>query len=192
MQTIMKSTINSSTSRRFLSAGAELLSANKTRFRIWAPHANQVQVVTDDGKIYEMEQESQSGWFNSEVACGAGTLYQYHIINQQGAALHVPDPVSRAQQGSVHTHSVVIDPEAYQWRTLHWKGRPWHETVLYELHVGMCGGFKGVKERLASLAAMGFTAVELMPIASFPGDRNWGYDGVLQYAPHYSYGTPDE
>lgn len=192
MQTIMKSTINSNTSRRFLSAGAELLSANKTRFRIWAPHANQVQVVTDDGKTYEMEQESQSGWFNAEVACGAGTLYQYHIINQQGAALHVPDPVSRAQQGSVHTHSVVIDPEAYQWRTLHWKGRPWHETVLYELHVGMCGGFRGVKEKLAALAAMGFTAVELMPIASFPGDRNWGYDGVLQYAPHYSYGTPDE
>lgn len=192
MQAILKPMTNSMIYKRQLSAGAELIAQNTTRFRIWAPHATEVQVILFDDQVHDLQQEKETGWFSAEINCGAGTLYQYRIKNQQGAELDVPDPASRAQRNSVHSHSVVIDPEAYQWRTLHWKGRPWHETILYELHVGMCGGFTGVKAKLASLAAMGFTAVELMPIASYPGDRNWGYDGVLQFAPHYSYGTPDE
>lgn len=199
MQAVMNEVLNpiakSTTSvkyKRKLSAGAELLAPDKTRFRLWAPHAKQAEVVLDNGHSYPLSQEDGAGWFSAQVPCGAGTSYQYHVINQQGAALHVPDPVSRAQLNSVHSHSVVVDPEAYEWKHWQWQGRPWHETILYELHVGSCGGFNGVKAKLASLAAMGFTAVELMPLASFPGDRNWGYDGVLQFAPHYSYGTPNE
>ncbi len=192
MQAILKPMTSSNTYKRRLSAGAELVGPNTTLFRIWAPHATEVLVILFDDQVHDLQHENETGWFSAEINCGAGTLYQYRIKNQQGAALDVPDPVARAQCNSVHTHSVVIDPEAFEWRTLHWNGRPWHETILYELHVGMCGGFVGVKAKLASLSAMGFTAVELMPIASFPGDRNWGYDGVLQYAPHYSYGTPDE
>jgi maltooligosyltrehalose trehalohydrolase len=87
---------------------------------------------------------------------------------------------------------VVVDPVAYQWRHGDWVGRPWHETVLYELHVGALGGFRGVAAQLPRLATLGVTAIELMPVAEFPGDRNWGYDGVLLFAPEASYGTPDD
>lgn len=189
---IPRPAINKMAYKRRLSAGAELIAADRTRFRLWAPYATQVEVVLEYGQTYTLQQEEGSDWFSVELPYGAGTAYQYRVVNRVGIALNVPDPVSRAQLNSVHSHSVVVDPEEYEWRTLHWRGRPWHETILYELHVGACGGYKGVTAKLASLAAMGFTAVELMPLASFPGQHNWGYDGVLQYAPHYSYGTPNE
>jgi maltooligosyltrehalose trehalohydrolase len=88
--------------------------------------------------------------------------------------------------------SVVVDPLAYSWRNPRWMGRPWEETVLYELHAGLFGGFKGVADALPALKDLGITAVELMPVASFPGARNWGYDGVLPYAPDEAYGSPDD
>jgi maltooligosyltrehalose trehalohydrolase len=88
-----------------------------------------------------------------------------------------------------------VDPGAYTWRHAGWRGRPWEEAVVYELHVGTFtpeGTFAAARERLAELAALGITAIELMPVADFPGTRNWGYDGVLQYAPDASYGTPND
>ena len=88
--------------------------------------------------------------------------------------------------------SLVVDPRAYRWRNTDWHGRPWEETVLYELHVGLLGGFAGVRQELPGLADLGITAIELMPINDFPGARNWGYDGVLPFAPDRAYGTPDE
>ena len=106
-------------------------------------------------------------------------------------ALVVPDPASRAQAGDVHGASVVVDPSAYRWRNEQWRGRPWKETVFYELHAEVLGGFPGVANELTRLAELGITAVELMPIAEFPGARNWGYDGVLPFAPESSYGSPD-
>ncbi|HWG05109.1 MAG TPA: malto-oligosyltrehalose trehalohydrolase, partial [Beijerinckiaceae bacterium] len=104
----------------------------------------------------------------------------------------LPDPASRAQTGDVHDWSLVIDPFAYKWRDRDWRGRPWEEAVLYELHVGLFGGFRGVIRELPRLANLGLTAIELMPIAEFPGCRNWGYDGVLPFAPEHSYGAPDD
>ena len=92
----------------------------------------------------------------------------------------------------MHDPSVVINPAAYAWRNTSWRGRPWKEAVLYELHAGAFGGFRGVIKQLAKLAALGITAIELMPINDFPGRHNWGYDGVLPYAPDTSYGTPDD
>jgi malto-oligosyltrehalose trehalohydrolase len=92
----------------------------------------------------------------------------------------------------VHGPSLVVDPGAYRWRHPEWTGRPWPETVLYELHAGTYGGFAGVQADLDRLAGLGITAVELMPVSDFPGTRNWGYDGVLPYAPDNAYGTPDE
>lgn len=184
---------HSPTSVRALSGGAHLIDSTHTRFRLWAPEAIQVTLVLHEQGEYALEAEdSAQGWFRATVPCGAGTHYQYRIVNQQGAEQLVPDPVSRAQADSVHGYSVVVDPQSYQWRVNDWRGRPWHETILYELHVGAFGGFLGVKAKLASLAAMGFTAIELMPLATFPGKHNWGYDGVLPYAPHFSYGTPDD
>jgi maltooligosyltrehalose trehalohydrolase len=92
----------------------------------------------------------------------------------------------------VHDPSLVVDPRAFAWQHGGWKGRPWHEAVVYELHPGAFGGFDGIRAQLPRLAALGVTAIELMPIADFPGAHNWGYDGVLPYAPDAAYGTPDQ
>ena len=128
------------------------------------------------------------GWFEAEAACGDGTRYRYLLPD--GTA--IPDPASRGQDSDVHSASIVVDPASYHWRHPQWIGRPWHETVLYELHAGVLGGYAGVARQLQRLAELGVTAIELMPIAEFPGARNWGYDGTLPYAPERSYGTPDE
>ncbi len=113
-----------------------------------------------------------------------GTRYRFRV----GDAA-VPDPASRRQDDD---WSVVTDPDAYRWQDAAWRGRPWEQTILYELHTGSMGGFGGIEEYLPSLAELGITAVELMPIAQFPGERNWGYDGVLPYAPARAYGAPDD
>lgn len=116
--------------------------------------------------------------------CGVGARYRFHV----GGAV-VPDPASRLQSGGIHGWSVVC---ADQVPDSSWRGRPWEETVLYECHAGLMGGFKGVAKKLPALVGLGITAVELMPIGAFPGARNWGYDGVLPFAPAEAYGTPDD
>lgn len=128
------------------------------------------------------------GWFSLEAEAGAGAHYRFRLPG----GVVAPDPASRGQSGDVHGWSVVADPAAYAWKTQDWLGRPWREAVIWEAHCGVLGGFSGVVERLADLAALGFTAIELMPIADFAGRRNWGYDGVLPYAPDEAYGSPDE
>jgi maltooligosyltrehalose trehalohydrolase len=112
-----------------------------------------------------------------------------------GDGTRVPDPASRFQPEDVHGPSEVVDPRGYRWQHPDWCGRPWHETVLYELHVGTFseeGTFDGLRRKLDHLVGLGVTAVELMPLADFPGLRNWGYDGVLPFAPDASYGSPDQ
>jgi maltooligosyltrehalose trehalohydrolase len=167
--------------------GAVLLDSGYTRFALWAPDAYYVSVELEDGQSLAMLPQNE-GWFVLEARCPAGTRYRYNIDGE----LEVPDPASRAQSSDVHSHSVVVDPLAYEWQHTAWKGRPWHEAVIYELHVGALGGYAGVEQHLARLAELGVTAIELMPIAQFPGERNWGYDGVLPYAPQSSYGTPEQ
>ena len=166
--------------------GATLLGDGRTRFRIWAP-AKTAADLEIDGRAGLPMRQAADGWFEAEAECGAGACYRYRFGD-----LAVPDPAARAQADDVHGYSVVVDPRAYDWRTGDWTGRPWRETVLYELHAGLLGGFAGVAERLPELKALGVTAIELMPIADFPGRRNWGYDGVLPYAPDAAYGSPDE
>jgi maltooligosyltrehalose trehalohydrolase len=170
-----------------LSHGANLVGPERTLFRFWAPAQKQVSVAIEGRHPLPMRQSS-GGWFEVEADCGAGT--QYRFVLDDG--MIVPDPASRAQSADVHGPSVVVDPNAYQWRNEQWRGRRWEETVFYELHTGLLGGFAGVERALPRLAELGITAVELMPIAEFPGARNWGYDGVLPFAPESSYGTPDE
>ncbi|WP_233886223.1 malto-oligosyltrehalose trehalohydrolase [Paraburkholderia flagellata] len=174
--------------------GAQLIGAAHaqphTRFRFWAPSCQTVQVVFEnatDAPPLEMT-PSGNGWFEAQAPCGPGTLYRYCIDGQQ----RVPDPASRFQPQGVHGPSEVLDPRAYAWQHAHWQGRPWEETVIYELHVGALGGYQGVMKRLPALAALGVTAVELMPLNDYPGERGWGYDVVLPYAPHAAYGSPDE
>ena len=167
--------------------GARLLADVQTQFSLWAPAQESVNVVFEDGPALPMTR-TPDGWFRAIATRGAGTRYRYRLAD----GVLVPDPASRAQANDVHDPSVVIDPKQYVWRNAAWQGRPWRETVLYELHAGVLGGFRGVAQQLPRLAALGITAVELMPINDFPGERNWGYDGVLPYAPDAAYGTPEE
>jgi maltooligosyltrehalose trehalohydrolase len=177
-----------------LAFGAQLLSAPpaspRTRFRLWAPSKARAQVeIENPGGASLVEMASTgSGGFEAVAECGAGTRYRYRFDE----TLAVPDPASRFQPGDVHGPSEVIDARAYAWRHTEWRGRPWEEMVLYELHVGALGGYAGVLARLPKIAALGVTGIELMPLADFRGTRNWGYDGVLPYAPDSSYGRPDE
>ena len=167
--------------------GANLIDQSRTQFRIWAP-GQKTLALAIEGRSPTQMSALGGGWFEVIANCGAGTRYRYLL--QDGTT--VPDPASRSQGDDVHGQSIVVDPASYQWGNLKWRGRPWVETVLYELHVGLLGGFEGVAGELALLADVGITAIELMPIAEFPGSRNWGYDGVLPFAPEGSYGTPDQ
>ncbi|WP_027910443.1 malto-oligosyltrehalose trehalohydrolase [Pseudomonas sp. URMO17WK12:I4] len=158
-----------------------------THFALWAPDAKRVAVKLHDNSQHEMA-ASAEGWYTATLPVAAGTDYHY-LIDEH---LLVPDPASRWQANDVHGPSRVADPSHYQWRSADWQGRPWQETVLYELHVGALGGHQAVEARLQELADLGVTAIELMPLGEFPGGRNWGYDGVLPFAPDSSYGTPDQ
>ena len=171
--------------------GAECRQDGTVRFRLWAPNAASVAV-----RLYESECEFcmcklQDGWFEVVTEARAGTQYQFNIDNQHA----VPDPASRFQALSVHGASGVIDPLAYEWRDSEWNGRPWKEAVIYELHLGTFsneGTFASAEAKLDYLVDLGITAIELMPLSSFPGERNWGYDGVLPYAPARCYGRPED
>jgi maltooligosyltrehalose trehalohydrolase len=167
--------------------GAIMLDAEHTRFALWAPDAFYVSVELENGQSLPLLPQA-NGWFVINTRCPAGTRYRYNIDGE----LDVPDPASRAQAGDIDQPSVVVDPLAYQWQHNTWLGRPWNEAVIYELHVGALGGFREVERHLRRLAELGITAIELMPVAQFPGPRNWGYDGVLPYAPQASYGTPEQ
>jgi len=167
--------------------------ADGVHFRLWAPGAERVDLILDEthGAARPMK-AADDGWFERHVDdVRAGSRYRYLIDNE----VHVPDPASRYQPEDVHGPSVVVDPSSFAWSTPDWTGRPWHETVLYELHVGTFapeGTFDGVRRKLDHLADLGVTAVELMPVADFSGQRSWGYDGVLPFAPDSAYGTPDD
>ncbi|QOH35794.1 alpha amylase, catalytic domain protein [Burkholderia cepacia] len=172
-----------------LSFGATCVDAERTRFRFWAPASRTAAVELHDDSEHTIPMTPVGdGWFETVAPCGPGALYRYRLDD----GLAVPDPASRFQPGGVDGPSQVVDPASYRWRDGAWRGRPWHETVLYELHVGACGGYASVERRLPAIAALGVTAVELMPVNAFPGSRNWGYDGVLPFAPDASYGRPEE
>jgi maltooligosyltrehalose trehalohydrolase len=175
--------------RHRLPFGAEIVD-DGVRFRLWAPKLDRVSLVLEDGPELAMR-ASADGWFELTTdAARAGSRYRYRV-----GKLLVPDPASRHQPQDVHGPSEVVDPTAYEWRDEAWRGRPWTETVLYELHVGTFSethDFAGVARRLDHLVELGVTAVELMPVAEFPGARNWGYDGVLLFAPEAGYGRPED
>jgi maltooligosyltrehalose trehalohydrolase len=170
--------------------GAEVGPAG-TRFRLWAPVAGEVSLCLEDG-FEKALRPAGAGWHELTTGrAGIGSRYLFAI----DGGLRVPDPASRFNPDDVHGASEVIDPRAFVWEDAHWPGRPWHEAVIYELHVGSFseeGSFAGVERRLGELADTGVTAIELMPVADFPGARNWGYDGVLPFAPDAQYGRPED
>jgi len=182
--------MSSSNEPHSYSFGPQPLQTGHTRFRLWAPSVQAASVLID--QIAYPMQALPDGWYEADIHCGPGTRYKFETAAEDGSVLRFADPASRAQDGDVHDDSIVVDPFAYHWQFPLWRGRPWHETILYELHVGALGGFEGVQHKLAALAELGITAIELMPLADFPGKHNWGYDGVLHYAPDTAYGTPDQ
>ncbi len=181
------------TYRHDMPFGAQL-SDGGVRFRLYAPNAKHVDVIITDAAAERRLplMPDGDGWFETlDDRARAGTRYAFSL---DGAALRVPDPASRFQPGGVHAASVVVDPAHFAWPE-NWHGLAWSDHVFYELHVGTFtaeGTYAGVRRKLPHLVTLGITALELMPLADFPGERNWGYDGVLPFAPAHVYGDPDE
>ncbi|MFP4432329.1 MAG: malto-oligosyltrehalose trehalohydrolase [Spirochaetaceae bacterium] len=168
-----------------------------TEFRLWAPAAESVTLQLYDDAVNKTDRlpmrPAEGGWWISEaLETGEGTLYHFVIDDK----LVVPDPASRFQPHDVHGPSMLLGTSGPGFRASSgWRGRPWEETVLYELHLGTFtpgGTYAEAQKRLPHLAGLGITAVELMPLSDFFGKRNWGYDGVLPYAPDSVYGRPAE
>lgn len=171
------------------------LTAEGTNFRVWAPGARCVDLVMeakDGAPLRQQFTAAGDGWFETLApGVGAGTRYRLRVDDE----LDVPDPASRFQPEGVTGPGEILDPRAFEWRDLRWQGRPWHEAVLYELHVGTFtreGTYAAAIARLDDLAKLGITAIELLPLNTFPGRRGWGYDGVLLYAPQPGYGRPED
>ena len=168
--------------------GSTLQTTGGVDFSLWAPSARTASIAFGDREL--QAQAGTDGWWRLHVAdAAASTRYQWRVDGER-----VPDPASRANPLGPESASVVTDPRSYDWR-LPWQGRPWLDTVAYQLHIGAFtpeGTFQAAAVRIPALAALGITALQLMPVASFGGAFGWGYDGVLLYAPNPSYGTPDD
>jgi maltooligosyltrehalose trehalohydrolase len=172
--------------------GTRVREDGTVRFHLWAPSQEAVALVLQaaHGEAVLPMGRMQDGWFRL-VTDRARPGSRYAFLLEDG--LRVPDPASRFQPGDVHGPSEVVDPRSYAWQDGAWRGRPWEEAVLYELHVGTFtpeGTFRAAIGKLDHLAGLGVTAIELMPVADFPGRHNWGYDGVLPFAPESGYGHP--
>ncbi|MDH5768152.1 MAG: malto-oligosyltrehalose trehalohydrolase [Nitrospirota bacterium] len=169
--------------------GANYLRNGRSEFVVWAPLSNDmaVKLISPLERIIPMEKDHRGYWITEVDDVFPGTLYLYKLEN----SIERPDPASRFQPDGVHGPSQVIDPYDFLWWDDDWKGIPLGDFIIYELHVGTFtkeGTFKAILQHLKYLKELGITAIELMPIAQFPGSRNWGYDGVYLFAPQNSYG----
>jgi malto-oligosyltrehalose trehalohydrolase len=165
------------------------LTPDGASFRLWAPAAKRVDLLLEKPRPMR---RGEDGRFSADISgVEAGARYKFRIDDE----IDVPDPASAFQPDDVSGPSEIIDHTSYRWRAADWRGRPWQETVLIETHVGTFaqqGTYRAMTSKLDHLAASGITALELMPLADFAGHRNWGYDGVLWYAPDSVYGRPDD
>ncbi|MFH2130414.1 MAG: alpha-amylase family glycosyl hydrolase, partial [bacterium] len=170
--------------------GATYIGDGVCRFEVWAPFANEVVVKILSPEPRDIAMERRPGGYHDVLAEGvnSGSLYMYRLDQQKKR----PDPASRYQPQGVHGPSEVVAPD-FPWEDPAWSGLPLSRYILYELHVGTFtteGTFDAVIPFLDDLKALGITAIELMPVAQFPGARNWGYDGAYPFAVQNSYGGP--
>jgi len=171
------------------------IAQNGVQFRVWSPESRSIDLMVQcpetSASVLPL-QPSGDGYFTGVFPdIQTGTRYQFRIDGGPSYS----DPASRFQPDGVHGPSQLVDPSLFRWTDNHWTGLAMEDLILYELHVGTftpVGTFNGVREKLSALRDLGITAVELMPVADFPGNRNWGYDGVDLFAPARCYGTPDE
>src|ERR1700726_1392875 len=183
--------------RRF-PIGAELIGANETHFRVWAPKAHHVDLVLEDSaeknanRTFHPLPREDGGYFSGVTHAAAGSLYRFRVNN----AVHFhPDPASRFQPHGPHGPSQVVDPTQFQWMDSEWPGVKLKGQIIYEIHIGTFtpeGTWRSAAEQLAELKRIGISVIEVMPIADFPGKFGWGYDGVDLFAPTRLYGTPDD
>lgn len=168
--------------------GARALPDGSVEFRLWAPSAEPGLRLEIEGRPPMVLTPGEDGFAAVTVpGVAPGARYRYRLADGQG----FPDPASRQQDGDIDDRSIVTGPDHHVWRHEAWMGAPWESSVIYETHAGLAGGFDGLRARLPMLAALGVTLLELMPIGDFPGPRNWGYDGVLPFAPDTAYGSPE-
>ena len=172
--------------------GALVTGSSQVTFRTWAPWVKtlSVEILSDQPEIVPMQPQPFGYWETTVSSIAAGTRYQFVLHDK----LKLPDPASRCQPEGVHGPSEVVDPASFIWTDRHWKGLPLQDYIIYELHPGTFspdGTFEGLIPFLPYLRdEVGITAIELMPVAQFPGERNWGYDGTYLYAPQNTYGGP--
>ena len=157
-----------------------------TEFIVWAPLRKTVQLVLSDASVHPMEKD-EAGYWKTTLSVGPGTRYGFRLDDDKT----YPDPASLSQPEGVHALSAVIDRPASPWHDADWKGIPLSNKIIYELHTGVFSDshdFEGVTRRLDYLLELGVNTIELMPLGQFPGERNWGYDGVYPFAIQHSYG----
>ena len=178
--------------------GAELIDQNRTHFRVWAPKAKRLDVVLelsaakDVPRTFHPLRGEEGGYFSGSAPAGAGRRYRFRV---DGGEHFFPDPASRFQPEGPHGSSCIVDPTTFRWSDAEWRGRQLKGQILYEMHVGTFtpeGTWRAAAEQLPELARIGITVIEMMPIADFPGEFGWGYDGVDLFAPTRLYGTPDD
>ena len=178
--------------------GAELIGRNETQFRVWAPKARCIDVVLEASAAKEVPRsfhplnDEGHGYFSGTAEAGAGGHYRFRV---DGGEHFYPDPASRFQPQGPHGSSCIIDPATFSWSDAAWCGKKIKGQIIYEMHVGTFtpqGTWQAAAEQLPELARAGITVVEMMPIADFPGNFGWGYDGVNLFAPTRLYGIPDD
>ena len=172
--------------------GACYLGNGNCEFTVWSPTLKEVavQIVAPEKRLIPMQQDEEGYWKVKASGIEPGTLYFYKLEGNKDR----PDPASKFQPQGVHGPSQVIDTNTFAWDDTNWSGIPLDETIIYELHVGTFtteGTFEAMIPRLSTLRDLGINAIEIMPIAQFPGERNWGYDGVYLFAAQDSYGGPE-
>ncbi len=176
--------------------GAELIGENQTHFRIWAPKARKIDIALQETaaaqpKFYPLEAEP-GGYFSGAANSVNGARYQFRLNGNEDL---YPDPASRFQPEGPHGPSCIVDPTKFAWSDQEWPGLKLKGQIIYEMHIGTFtaeGTWMAAAEQLNELAGIGITAIEMMPIAEFPGKFGWGYDGVDLFAPSHLYGTPDD
>lgn len=172
--------------------GADYHGLGNCEFTVWAPLLKEVavQIVAPQEQLLPMEKDEEGYWKVTASGIEPGTLYFYKLEGTNDR----PDPASKFQPQGVHGPSQVIDLSTFFWTDTDWAGVPLEETIIYELHVGTFtpeGTFAAIIPRLDTLRELGINAIEIMPVAQFPGERNWGYDGVFLFAVQNFYGGPE-
>lgn len=170
--------------------GAEYLGEAKARFLIWAPFKNKMEVIIKDGPVKALRKTSNGYWEGKVDQIQPGAYYKFRINNNED----FPDPASRSQPEGVHSWSQITEHDSFPWEDKHWQGLELSQMIIYELHIGTFtpeGTFEALTGKLDHLKDLGINTIEIMPISQFPGDRNWGYDGVYPFAAQHSYGGPE-